>query len=88
MGKNQENRLALCPQIPIYFLLFLHALIASSTILLQPRLFHFEMPAMPELSRSNPKVNWVKSFDPIENPSKTSKNFSAIITLLGISHIT
>jgi hypothetical protein len=25
-------------------------------------------------SRSSPKVNWVRSFDPIENPSKISQN--------------
>ena len=32
--------------------------------------------------------SWVRSFEPIENPSKSSLNSSASITLLGISHIT
>ena len=39
-------------------------------------------------SRSTPRTSCVKSFDPIENPSKTSQNSSARITLLGISHMT
>ena len=34
-----------------------------------------------------PRVSWVRSFDPIEKPSKCSRNSSASITLAGISHI-
>ena len=39
-------------------------------------------------SRSSPSVSCVRSFDPIEKPSKTSANSSARMTLLGISHMT
>lgn len=39
-------------------------------------------------SLSTPKVNCVKSFDPMENPSKCSVNLSAKITFDGISHMT
>ncbi len=41
---------------------------------------------MPE-SLSTPKLSWVKSFDPIENPSKYSRYCFASIALLGTSHI-
>ena len=39
-------------------------------------------------SRSNPNVNWVKSLEPMEKPSKIWLNSSASKTLLGNSHIT
>ena len=38
-------------------------------------------------SRSSPRVNWVMSFEPIEKPSKCSRNRSARIALAGSSHI-
>ena len=72
----------------IDFALFWQTLIASSTSSFTASFFSFPIGANPELSLSNPKVNWVKSFEPIENPSKISKNFSAKITFEGISHIT
>ena len=40
------------------------------------------------LSRSTPSVSWVRSFEPIEKPSKSSENSSISSTLFGISHIT
>lgn len=39
-------------------------------------------------SRSIPSVSWVRSLEPIEKPSNICANFSASITLLGISAIT
>ena len=39
-------------------------------------------------SRSSPRVSWVRSLEPIEKPSKRSAKASALITLLGNSHIT
>jgi transcriptional regulator GlxA family with amidase domain len=40
------------------------------------------------LSRSTPSVSWVRSFDPMEKPSKRSANSSARITFDGISVMT
>jgi len=39
-------------------------------------------------SRSTPSVSWVRSFEPIEKPSNTSANSSAIRMFDGISAIT
>src|SRR5690606_35332995 len=41
---------------------------------------------MPE-SRSRPRVSWVRSLEPIEKPSKISRNSSASRALEGTSHI-
>ena len=38
-------------------------------------------------SRSSPSVSWVRSFEPIEKPSKRSRNSAASTALLGTSHI-
>ena len=38
-------------------------------------------------SRSRPRVSWVRSFEPIDMPSKCSRNCSARMALLGTSHI-
>src|SRR5574343_1949639 len=38
-------------------------------------------------SRSRPRVSWVRSFEPMDMPSKNSRNCSARMALLGTSHI-
>ena len=38
-------------------------------------------------SRSRPSVSWVRSLEPIDMPSKCSRNCSARMALLGTSHI-
>ncbi|MNN57829.1 hypothetical protein D3C81_1728370 [compost metagenome] len=40
-----------------------------------------------EESRSRPRVSWVRSLEPIEKPSKISRNSSASSALDGTSHI-
>jgi hypothetical protein len=44
-------------------------------------------PAAPARSRSSPSVSCVRSFEPIDMPSKCSRNWSARMALLGTSHI-
>jgi hypothetical protein len=39
-------------------------------------------------SRSTPSTNWLRSFEPIEKPSKRRAKASTWTTLLGISHMT
>ncbi|MOA03514.1 hypothetical protein D3C78_1230240 [compost metagenome] len=43
--------------------------------------------AMIPESRSRPRVSWVRSLEPIEKPSKNSRNSSASSALDGSSHI-
>src|SRR5690554_5186912 len=62
-----------CPQIPMYLFAFLQALIAFSSKAKIAGLRSSNRCAIIPESRSSPRVNWVKSFEPTEKPSKCSK---------------
>ncbi len=75
------------PQIPTYLPFSLQALIAMASSFFTAGLRSSNKCAtMPE-SRSKPSVNWVRSFEPMEKPSKYSRNSSANRALAGNSHI-
>ena len=77
-----------CPQMPMYLFKRKQVEIARCSITFTAALRSSNVLAIgPPLSRSTPKVSWVMSFEPMEKPSKYSRNCSASSALLGTSHI-
>src|SRR5690242_10053667 len=77
-----------CPQIPTYFPRRLHASIAIFSSAFTASSRSSNVVAMsPPASRSTPSVSCVRSFEPIEKPSKYSRKRSASSAFDGISHI-
>ena len=76
-----------CPQMPMYLPFARAALMAMDNNFLTARFRSSNKCATMAESRSKPKVSCVKSFDPIEKPSKISRNSSASKAFDGSSHI-
>ena len=74
--------------MPILRLFARAAAITSAIIFFTAGFRSSKMSATISLSRSTPRMSWVRSFEPMVNPSKISANSSARMTLLGISHMT
>src|SRR5690606_28510294 len=75
------------PQMPTYLPLARAVEMAMASSFLTAALRSSNSSAtMPE-SRSRPRVSWVRSLEPIEKPSKISRNSSASRALEGSSHI-
>ena len=73
--------------MPMYLPCFLQASMASFKRAFTASLRSSNKCAINPESRSRPSVSWVKSFEPIEKPSKYCKNCSASKALAGSSHI-
>src|SRR5437016_2413197 len=76
-----------CPQMPTYLPALRQAWIARRSIALTAGSRSSNASATSPESRSRPSVSWVRSFEPIEKPSKCSRNCSARIAFEGSSHI-
>ncbi|MCY1527450.1 hypothetical protein D9M68_625180 [compost metagenome] len=75
------------PQMPMYLPALLQAAMALASSFFTAGLRSSNRWAtMPE-SRSRPRVSWVRSLEPMEKPSKNSRNSSASRALDGSSHI-
>ncbi|MNT40169.1 hypothetical protein D3C72_1764660 [compost metagenome] len=71
----------------MYLPALLHAAIALASSFLTAGLRSSNRWAMMPESRSRPRVSWVRSLEPMEKPSKNSRNSSARMALDGSSHI-
>ena len=76
-----------CPQMPTYLPALLQARMAMESMAFTASSRSSNRSAMRAESRSRPRVNWVMSLEPMEKPSKRSRNWSASTALEGISHI-
>ena len=80
--------LGACPQIPTFFRARRAASMIRAHACFTAALRSSKSGATSAESRSTPRQSWVRSFDPIENPSKISAYSSARKTLEGNSAIT
>ena len=85
---NSCESLAACPHNPTFIPLERATSITYPTILRMAALFSSNRSLSRSLSLSSPKLNCVRSLEPILNPSNRSAKSSARITLLGTSIIT
>src|SRR5690606_30002112 len=76
-----------CPQMPTYLPLARAVAMAMDSIFFTAGSRSSNSPATIAESRSRPTVSWVMSLEPIEKPSKISRNSSASRAFEGISHI-
>jgi hypothetical protein len=76
-----------CPQMPMYFFFARQVEMARESRNFTAASRSSKASATRPESRSRPRVSWVRSFEPMEKPSKYSRNCSARMALLGISHI-
>ena len=73
--------------MPTYFPAARHASIARPSMNFTAGSRSSKASATSAESRSRPSVSWVMSFEPIEKPSKCSRNSSGTAAFEGISHI-